>query len=55
MYRKEQTEHREQLADTMMTPVTVFLFFMVYSVSAPTSEKGQGYLLFYPIYDLTCL
>jgi peptidoglycan/LPS O-acetylase OafA/YrhL len=55
LYRKEQEESRAKMANTMWTPFAIVSFFLVYSLCTPTNVSTQGYLFFYPLYDLTTL
>jgi hypothetical protein len=49
-YIKETMKYRGELAQTILTPLSIGLWFVLYTFTCPTNHSDTGFLFYYPIY-----
>ena len=43
-------KHREELSKTILAPLSIGLWYVLYSFTSPTNHSDTGFLFYYPIY-----
>ena len=49
-YLKDAMKYRSELAQTVLMPLSIGLWYVLYSFTSPTNHSDTGFLFYYPIY-----
>ena len=49
-YLKDAMKYRSELAQTILMPLSIGLWYVLYSFTSPTNHSDTGFLFYYPIY-----
>lgn len=50
IYLQEQLKHRGKFTDTIMVPIGLLIFFIIYALAAPVNQNAVGDVFSYPLY-----
>jgi len=49
-YIEEQLKYRNELAKTVLTPISIGMFYVLNGLTSPTNHNDTGFLFLYPLY-----
>ena len=49
-YLKDAMKYRSELAQTILCPLSIGMWYVLYSFTSPTNHSDTGFMFYYPIY-----